>query len=511
MTLKEKVLQTFVVTIREINTHGGPQKFFEKYPVGGMYYGDLNILCDENGLEIGTQLTHEKLTECKKYSQIPLFVCADETKLKNQEENMSSASMLASENEEDAYNFGKIQGMQMNESGIDWILQPATDFIGIDHKPFCGVTNDYKLATKCFAKAVDGIQDQGVCATVKHFPGLGASTINMHFAPGRNELSFDEWMESYGFMYKEMIKHDTQCIMTTHISLKSYDNEYHDGFCPIATFSHKLTTELLKEKLGFKGAVVTDALIMGGMATGDLIKETVQAFKAGADFLLWPPIEAADEIVRQLESGEIPMSRLDDALSRIERVKNFRKNALEKNIPQKADVKLADEEMRLMTKRGLCLYKNDLGLIPLKKDVKKFLIVDISEGSGAADMLRDELIQRGYVAKIKNDIYDVPSRVCWQKDIDKIQDEYDMVIFSVNVAYENSWGVPFMKVWASHLFSKIKKIIINYSSSFMIKDFFPDDPTIIDVNACPRKSVIKYIVDGLEGKMEFKGKFLLRH
>ena len=66
MTLREKILKTFIVTIREINTHGGPEKFFEKYPVGGMYYGECDVLRDENGLEVGTQLDFDKLNECKK-------------------------------------------------------------------------------------------------------------------------------------------------------------------------------------------------------------------------------------------------------------------------------------------------------------------------------------------------------------------------------------------------------------------------------------------------------------
>lgn len=78
MTLREKILKTFVVTIREINTHGGPEEFFSKYPVGGMYYGEAAALRDENGLEIGTQLDFDKLNECKKYSKTKLLVCADE-------------------------------------------------------------------------------------------------------------------------------------------------------------------------------------------------------------------------------------------------------------------------------------------------------------------------------------------------------------------------------------------------------------------------------------------------
>lgn len=510
MTLKEKVLQTFVVTIREINKHGGPEKFFSKYPVGGMYYGNANILYDENGLEMGTQMTLDKLKECRRCSKQPLFVCADETQLKGQTERMGTGSILATGNEKDAYNYGKIMGMQMNESEVDWVLMPAIDIATVTPKPFSSGVNDPKLVAKVFKNVVKGIQDQGVCATVKHFPGLGGSNINMHFAPGKNILDFDSWMNTYGYTYKEMFKQDAMCVMTTHITLRSYDNENHDGFYPIATYSHKITTELLKEKLGFKGAVVTDALIMGGMATGDLVKETVQAFKAGADLLLWPPVEAADVIVRQLESGEIPMSRLEDALSRIDRMKKFREKALKEKKYDVPDSKYADETLREIRKKGICLYRNNIGLIPLKKDIESFLIVDVTDGDDSAEILKNELMKRGYKAEVKTDIYDVPSRVCWQDDIDELQNKYDMVIFNVNTEYETSWGVPFMRIWASHLFDKSKKIIINYGTPFFAEDYFPEDPTFIEPNAAPSENVVKYIVDGLFGDVKFTGNYLLK-
>ena len=65
MTLREKILKTFVVTIREVNTHGGVKEFFKKYPVGGLYYSEGAVLTDENGVEMGTAMSHEKMLECK--------------------------------------------------------------------------------------------------------------------------------------------------------------------------------------------------------------------------------------------------------------------------------------------------------------------------------------------------------------------------------------------------------------------------------------------------------------
>lgn len=509
MTLREKILKTFVVTIREINTHGGPEVFFEKYPVGGLYYSEAAPLLDENGLEMGTATTLEKLNECKKYAKNKLLVCADGAAMRGQTIHCGCQSALGgSRNLEDAYNYGKCMGMQMNDKGIDWILAPSID-MNFDHLMYLtAISDDPKVTADIYRKVVRGIQDQGVCATVKHFPGLGTYFVNMHIAPGANNLPFDEWMETYGYTYKEMFKENVMSVMTTHVSLKSYDDEFTDGYYPIATYSKKLTTDLLKGKLGFEGAVVTDALIMGGMATGDLIAETIQAFKAGADLLLWPPVEAAEKIEELILSGEIPMSRLDDALARIQKMEDFRKQALENHAYDDPDSSFVDKAMYEIAEHGMCQLKNEIGLLPLqKKNYQKVLIVDATEtDSSSSEMLRHELEERGFVAEVQRDIYDVPSRVCWQADIDRIQNAYDLVIFNLQASFVAEWSVPHMLIWASHLFDKSKKIIVNYGSPYFAVDYFPEDPTYIEMNCPPTKETVKMLVDGLLGEKEFTGK-----
>ena len=512
MTLREKILKTFIVTIREINTHGGPEKFFEKYPVGGMYYSEGKVLLGDNGLEMGTATTFEKLNECKKYSKNKLLVCADGASVRNQNVKMHvQASLGGSLNLEDAYNFGKTIGMQMNDKGIDRVLQPSIDMC-IDHLMYLmAISDDPQIIAKIYRETVRGIQDQGVCATVKHFPGLGTYFVNMHIGPGSNILPFDEWMETYGYTYKEMFKEGVMSVMTTHVSLKSYDNEGDNGYYPIATYSKKLTTDLLKGELGFEGAVVTDALIMGGMATGDLVAETVQAFKAGADLLLWPPVEAAEEIEKQILSGEIPMSRLDDALARIEKMEAFRNKALEEKSYDVPDAEFVDEKLVEIVKNGICQLRNDIDLLPIDKNkYKKVLIVDVTdEDEKSSELLRQELLERGIKAEVKRDIYDVPSRVCWQADIDKLQSEYDLVIFNVNAFFVAQWSVPHMLIWASHLFDKKKKIIVNYGSPYFAVDYFPEDPTFIEMNCSANKETVKLLADGLFGEIEFTGKKVL--
>ena len=254
-----------------MNTHGGPKAFFEKYPVGGIYYGEGDVYTDENNLEKGMCFGFNKLKECKRYSKNRLIVCADSASAIGQTVNFfPQRSLGATASEEDAYNWGKVLGMQMNDKGIDWILQPSIDMYMNHLMPLVAISDDPVLTAKLYRQVVRGIQDQGVCATVKHFPGLGTSPINMHIGHGQNTLPFKEWMDTYGFTYKEMIEEGVMSVMTTHATLKSYDVETTDGFYPIATYSKKLTTNLLKKELGFSGVVVTDALVMGGMALWDL-------------------------------------------------------------------------------------------------------------------------------------------------------------------------------------------------------------------------------------------------
>lgn len=508
MTLREKVLQTFVVTIREINTHGGPAAFFEKYPVGGMYY---SYQADTVGTtEMGTGTNPARLAECRAASRLPLFVCADGVAFPGQTVGAPTTSAAATRDIESAYRLGRICGMQMNAADVDWVLTPMVDLLYNREMPLYACTDDPALCAAINRAFVQGVQAEGVCATIKHFPGIGTCNINMHFGPGRNDLPFDEWMESYGLVYRTCIKAGVMSVMTTHMTLRSYDDEGDRGYYPIATYSKKLTTDLLKGELGFGGAVVTDALIMGGMATGDLIEETVQAFRAGADFLLWPPVEAADRIVELLESGEIPMSRLEDALARIESMRAFREEG--KRTPHPTSLEYVEQNSRAILKSGICLLRNRLGLIPLDPAAaRRMLIVDASDSGTAAANLQKALGERGVAADVKRMIYDVPSRVCWQADFDALAADYDCIIFAVDTDYVTSWSVPYMLIWASHLFDKKKKIIVNYGSPFFADSYFPEDPTYIETNAPGSPYCAECVADILLGRAEATGKHILLH
>ena len=523
MTLKEKVLQTFVVTAREVNRFGGPKAFFEKYKVGGLFYNPTILPEDPNMVENGSRMRLSMLADCRKYSQIPLLVCADAVRFEGQKISAGLNAMGAVQDEKLAYEKGKVAGMQFNSVGVDWILGSCIDLLYDSSMVLDAMCQDPVITAKLFRQFAKGIQDQGVIATAKHFPGMGTTNINMHFAPGVNKLDFDEWMNTYGYTYKEMIDEGVLSIMTTHTTLTSYDSEGQDGYYPIATYSEKLTKELLKEKLGFGGAVVTDALIMGGMATGDLVAETVQAFKCGADLLLWPPMEAADAIVRALENGDIPMSRLDDALERINKLREFRENAIANNIADTPDTAYADKVNKETIERAVALCRNDDGIIPIAPN-KKILIVDATsndkmkiekenaDGSieevfvSSAEALKMEFEKNGYSCDVKRDTFDVPSNVFWQEDVNELIKDYDYVVLDLKTQFVTTWDVPYMQIWGLHMMERKKRIVVNLGSPFFVPQYFPQDPTIINVNSVPSATSVKTVVDGIIGKITLQGK-----
>lgn len=509
MSLREKILKTFVVTIREVNKHGGPKEFFEKYPVGGFFFREAAGGLDENGVEIGTGHSYEKYLECVKASKKKLFVCADGVPLDGAKNlRILGRTFGASKSIEDAYELGRLYAINFHAKNVDMILGPSMDLC-IDPLMYLhAVSDDPKFTAELYKAQVKGIQDNGICATSKHFPGLGTYFVNMHMSPGANKLDFDTWMETYGYTYKELINAGVMAIMTTHVTLKSYDSEGDHGFYPIATFSPKLTTELLKEKLGFKGVVITDALIMGGNATGDDVAEAVQAFRAGADLLLWPPVEAAEKIEELILSGDIPMSRLDDALERIGRLEEFRNKAIAENKIPKPDIDYVDKKMVEIVKRGVCLLRNDIGLLPINKEKhKKIVVVDGSEKGAAPStmLLKDELERRGFEVDVVRDIYDTSSTVCWQPEINAIQDKYDLAIINMDCNFVAQWSVAHMLIWASHMFDKKKKVIVNYGSPYFASEYFPEDPTYVEMNCKAHPETVKFLVDGLLGEVEFTG------
>src|SRR5690606_33233501 len=154
------------------------------------------------------------------------------------------------------------------------------------------VSDRADLATRLLRQVVRGMQDNGLAATAKHFPGDGVDYRDQHLVTTRNSLSAEEWLAQHGAVFQALIDDGVYSIMTVHIVPPAFQTPEPDGRYLPCTLSYELTTELLKNKLGFEGVVVSDALIMGGyLGWYERTRADLECFKAGTDMLLWPTMD----------------------------------------------------------------------------------------------------------------------------------------------------------------------------------------------------------------------------
>lgn len=509
MTLREKVLQTFVTCSYYIQKEKSIEEFFRKYPVGGLYFAKSQAQDLAKEMEDGTITESSFIDKCRAASALPLLVCADGANIGKDGLGGIHPMALAAANDIDlAYEVGKAQGMQMNYNKVDWILGPCNDMA------FCHVadlvshvaTDDGDLNAAMYSAWVKGIQDQGVMSTAKHFPGLGTHHVNFHYGPGQNILDMDTWMDTYGKTYLACFKEDCMAVMTSHLTFRAWSEKGDNGYYPIATYSSDLTVGLLKEKLGFKGVVVTDALMMGGMGAGNQAVEAAQAFASGADLLLWPPMETCDIIIDKIEKGEIPMSRLDDALSRIARVREFLKYKGKEREYGKADAAYVDDVFRRATAKGVTLVANEEGILPLSAAKhKKILVVGCAENESKMKQLHplvDALKARGFEADFQEYLL-----LAWQDQVNALQDQYDLVMVVYNCPLTVSVNPHCASTsWSSHLLDKKKSMFLNFSSPHFADDYFPEARTFVNVHSNVAPLGLDAALACLFGDAPFEGK-----
>ncbi|MBR3761263.1 MAG: hypothetical protein IKK59_00820 [Lachnospiraceae bacterium] len=518
LTLREKVYKTFIMNVNHMRSTGTLKEYFEKYPIGGLYFSKGAVQGLIEMKEGDSVVSSEFVKACRRASKYPLVVCADGANIGDTGLPACDTEALgAADSEELAYCYGKALGMQMNANDVDWLLGPCIDMpLSRTMDTVCSsMSNDPEVTTKIYSQVVKGLQDQNVAATVKHFPGIGTHHVNMHLAPGKNVLPFEEWMKTYGYTYQKMFEAGAMCTMTSHISLNSYSDKSDFGGLSIATYSKDLTLGLLKEKLGFDGVVVTDAMTMGGCSVGDQIEQAVAAFACGADFILWPPIEAGERIIEELESGRIPMERLDDAIERIQRfLDRLGIDEKEREFPE-IDAAFVDDVMKETIRKGITLVRNKQGNLPITAE-KKRILVDLVAPQVTKNVTNKKLEHAEYFTRLLSEQgFEVDFKWNYTNFFEAYMKEeiaeYDAIVVLLDTPLcAGVFKDCFNSVWSVHLLPMEKKVIVNFGSPFFIDDYYPQEETFVQVNSEMNRTSVEAVVDAILGKREMTGKLQVK-
>ena len=392
MSDEEKVGQLFW-QLTAGNSEEYLKELMEKYHLGG---------CRYNGMPGQMVLNQNRILQ--KYAKVPVFiacnpeqggngVCPDGTFVANQ------IKIGATGKTEYAKAMGHISGAQIKATGCNMAFAPVVD---ITYNWECeevlarAYGDDPKMVADMGKAYMDGLHEtEGVYCCAKHFPGNGQDYRDAHMSNNVNHFGHDDWMASYGHVYKTLIDGGLDAIMGGHILMPEYMQEINPDITPDTimpgTLCKEIMTDLLRGELGFNGMVVTDASHMVGMTNRmKRVDMLPAAINAGCDMFLFfnDPEEDFATMLNAYKTGIISEERMVEALPRIlglKAAKGMHKMAKEElcGTDEELVAALQNPEFKAVapaiSKDCLTLVKyKDEGVLPLSPEkTKRVMIVNV--------------------------------------------------------------------------------------------------------------------------------------
>ena len=432
MTDEEKVGQLFFQLCAG-NSEEYLKELMEKYHLGGCRYNNMpgKMVQDQNRI-------------LQKYAKVPVFIACNteaggDGACSDGQFIGSGIKIGATRNVQYAHDLGRMANEQAAAIGCNMAFAPVSDIhMNWENTEVVARSfgNDPERCAVMSKAYMDGLHTiPGFACTAKHFPGNGLDFRDAHMSNNINDLSEEEWMKSFGHVYKTLIDNGLDAIMGGHIMMKTYmkgvNPDVKDDELLPATLCPEIMTGLLRDKLGFNGMVVTDASHMVGMTDRMTRKEMLPAsINAGCDMFLFfnDPDEDFATMLDAYKSGKISEERMTEALTRILGLKahmGLHKKSKEEIVPgEEALAALTRQEYKdaatAISKDCITLVKyKDEGVLPLNPATKKRVMIVYIKGydgpmaalmgmamgmGGAkqnpAEKLRDRLIEKGFDAFI---------------------------------------------------------------------------------------------------------------
>lgn len=217
-----------------------------------------------------------------------------------------------------AYAVGRQMARELAPLGIRMNLAPVLDVATKDYNPGIGIRSfgpDPELAGVLGAAFARGLQENGVSACAKHFPGKGAATVDAHVDLPTIKLPRGPFERTHLAPFAAAARAGVDAVMTSHVRFPAYDS------VP-ATFSSKIVRGLLREKLGYKGLIVSDDLCMGAITKRWPVAEaTLRGLDAGHDVLMIAHdvqgMRDAVDLLRQAGADEAQVAAADARITRL--------------------------------------------------------------------------------------------------------------------------------------------------------------------------------------------------
>ena len=275
---------------------------------------------------------------------------------------------------------GEVLGRELSALGINVNYAPCADVNINPQNPVVGVRSfgeDPRLVSELTVAMIEGIQSQGVAATVKHFPGHGDTASDSHHGLGTVPHTLDRLRAVELPPFIAALKANAKLVMTAHLGITSIDGPD----APPATLSPNIINGLLRRDLGFDGVVITDAMDMHAIRQGEALREeSLRAAKAGADLLLvtsdpQDQIRAFEGLMHGIQTGQLTRDELQVSVARISRLKKW---LSDHSTSQDLSVIRSAEHMQIaneIAEKSITLVRDHQKYLPLKLEADQRIAV----------------------------------------------------------------------------------------------------------------------------------------
>ena len=321
--LDSKIGQLFMAGIPGPHLDEGTEALIRDYNLGGVILFARNI---EDPIQVAN-LCRELQDKAARYHGHPLFLAVDQeggrvARLREPFSLFPGNAAIGKDDHpaEKAVEFGTVTAKEMRMVGINMNLAPVVDVQrGEPEKHLSGriFGEDPEMVARLGRMVVRSLQENGVMAVSKHFPGLGRAGLDPHFHLPRIEMDREEIEKVNLPPFRAAIDEGVSAIMTSHAIYPALDPERP------ATLSPAILTQLLRSEMNYDGLIITDDLEMGAVAKQWSVAEgAAGALEAGADILLICEdqknvLEGLSLIRRKVLQDEIPFKRLEQSNERI--------------------------------------------------------------------------------------------------------------------------------------------------------------------------------------------------
>lgn len=334
MSLEEKVGQLFMIWTRaRFYNLQDPDLLQLEQTMRRDHIGSLAMTVPVDGpflIKTGPYEAAMVLNELQRQSRLPLIIAADfergvSMRLDGTTIFPHAMAFGAAGKLDEAEAFGRITAQEARAVGVQWNFFPDADVNSNPANPIINTRSfgeDPQQVGDLVAAYIRGAKAGGMLTTAKHFPGHGDTATDSHLGVAKVNGDLTRLKSVELPPFEKAIKAGVDAIMVAHVSAPALEPDPNK----VGTTSPAIVTDLLKNQLGFKGLVVTDAIDMAGVTrlyASNIGRAAVDAFKAGNDLLLIPAdLDASYKaMLEAVHSGEIPQQRIDGSVLKLLKAK----------------------------------------------------------------------------------------------------------------------------------------------------------------------------------------------